>query len=165
MTFKDLNDGESVFLDANILVYHFAPHPVFGPPSQEFIRRVETQAIIGYTSTAVLSETAHHLMSFEASVHFGWTSKVVQRLRNDPAAVQQLDKFQRAIAQVPRLGIHILTIPESLVETAAGLSKQTGLLSNDALVVAVMQAHSLIHLASHDADFDRVPGIARYGPA
>jgi len=88
MTFTDLNEGESVFLDANILVYHFAPHPVFGPPSHEFIRRVETQAIIGYTSTAVLSETAHHLMSLEVSVHFGWTSKVVQRLRNDPAAVQ-----------------------------------------------------------------------------
>jgi len=27
MTFADLVGGESIFLDANPLVYHFAPHP------------------------------------------------------------------------------------------------------------------------------------------
>ena len=27
MILTDLADGEPVFLDANILVYHFAPHP------------------------------------------------------------------------------------------------------------------------------------------
>ena len=40
-----------------------------------------------------------------------------------------------------------------------------GLLSNDALIVAVMQANGLTRLASHDADFDRVPGLTRYAPA
>jgi hypothetical protein len=30
MNLPDLADGEAVFLDANILVYHFAPHPVPG---------------------------------------------------------------------------------------------------------------------------------------
>ncbi|MBW3540208.1 MAG: PIN domain-containing protein [Planctomycetes bacterium] len=38
-------------------------------------------------------------------------------------------------------------------------------LTNDALVVAVMQAHGLPDLASHDADFDRVAGLTRYAPA
>jgi predicted nucleic acid-binding protein len=32
------------------------------------------------------------------------------------------------------------------------------------LVVAMMQANGLTHLASHDSDFDRVPGITRYAP-
>jgi predicted nucleic acid-binding protein len=44
-------------------------------------------------------------------------------------------------------------------------SRLTGLLSNDALIVAVMQASGLTKLASNDADFDRVPGITRYAPA
>jgi predicted nucleic acid-binding protein len=79
--------------------------------------------------------------------------------------VGQLHKFHQEIAQIPRLGIRTLTIPESLIETAALLSIQTGLLSNDALLVAVMQQHGLAHLASHDADFDRVPGLTRYAPA
>jgi predicted nucleic acid-binding protein len=44
------------------------------------------------------------------------------------------------------------------------VSRQTGLLSNDALIVAVMRANGLTKLASEDADFDRVPGITRYAP-
>ena len=51
-----------------------------------------------------------------------------------------------------------------LVSTAATLSRQHGLLTTDAIILALMQAHQLTHLASHDAHFDRVPGIARYAP-
>lgn len=47
MIFTDLVEGESVFLDANILVYHFAPHPAFGQASNELVRRIEHQAIHG----------------------------------------------------------------------------------------------------------------------
>jgi predicted nucleic acid-binding protein len=48
--------------------------------------------------------------------------------------------------------------------TAAVLSQQIGLLSNDALMVAVMQANGLTNVASHDPDLDRVPGLKRYTP-
>ena len=118
MILTDLADGESVFLDANILVYHFAPHPVLGQACRELVCRVERQTLIGYTSTAVLSDVAHHLMTFEAAAVFGWASKVVQHLRHDPSTVQQLSKFHQAVAEVPKLGIQVLTIPEALIETA-----------------------------------------------
>jgi hypothetical protein len=29
MTFADLAAGDAIFLDANPLVYHFAPHPAY----------------------------------------------------------------------------------------------------------------------------------------
>jgi len=165
MILTDLVDGDSVFLDANILVYHFAPHPTFGPACNDLIRRVENQSLLASTSTAVLSDVAHHLMTFEASTVFGWTSKVVGHLRQDPSAGMQLSKFHQAVAKVPQLGIRILTIPEALVESAALLSRQTGLLSDDALIAALMQTHGLSKIASNDADFDRVPGLTRYAPA
>jgi predicted nucleic acid-binding protein len=44
------------------------------------------------------------------------------------------------------------------------MSVQHGLLSIDALVVALMGEMGLSQLASHDADFDRVPGIVRFAP-
>ena len=44
------------------------------------------------------------------------------------------------------------------------VSQRIGLLSGDALIVATMQTYGLIHLASHDADFDRVGGLTRYAP-
>jgi predicted nucleic acid-binding protein len=165
MTFADLPSGEALFLDANVLVYYFNSHSVFGPPCQELVKRVENGDVAGFTSTPVLSELAHRLMTSEASSLFGWTTKIVDRLKHDPAAVGKLSRFRQAIAKVPQLGIRVLTIPEGLVETAAGVSQSTGLLSNDALIIAVMQANGLTNLASHDADFDRVPGLTRYAPA
>jgi predicted nucleic acid-binding protein len=165
MTFADLPAGESIFLDANTLVYHFGPHPIFGPACNQLVQRIENGDITGFVSTPVLSELAHRLMTLEAAALFGWPSKVVDRLKQNPAAVGQLSRFRQAVAKVPQLNIRILNIPESLVETAAGVSQQTGLLSNDALIVAVMQANGFVNLASHDADFDRVPGLKRYAPA
>jgi len=164
MIFTDLAAGDSIFLDANTLVYHFGPHRVFGPACNQLIQRIENQEVVGFTSTPVLSELAHRLMTFEASVLFAWPSKIVDRLKQNPAALRQLSKFRHAVTKVPQLGIRILTIPASLVEAAAAISQQTGLLSNDALIVAVMQANGLTKLASHDADFDRVPGLTRYAP-
>jgi predicted nucleic acid-binding protein len=165
MIFTDLVAGDSIFLDANILVYHFGPHAVFGSACNQLVQRIENKELVGFTSTAVLSELAHRLMTFEASVLFSWSSKVVDRLKQNPAAVGQLSKFRQAVAKVPQLGIRVLTIPESLVETAAAISLQTGLLSNDALIVAAMHHHGLTRLASHDADFDRVQSLTRYAPA
>jgi predicted nucleic acid-binding protein len=69
-----------------------------------------------------------------------------------------------AIEKVPQLGIQVLVIPPDLVASAAALSQQTGLLSNDALIVALMHHHGLTKLASADADFDRVTSITRFAP-
>jgi predicted nucleic acid-binding protein len=73
--------------------------------------------------------------------------------------------FRRAIERITQSRMQILPVTVPLVATAAVVTQQTGLLINDALIVAVMQANGLVKLASHDADFDRVPGLTRYGPA
>lgn len=60
--------------------------------------------------------------------------------------------------------LQVLAIEPNLMRQAAIPSRQFGLLTNDAITVAIMQHHGLTHLASHDGDFDRVPGITRYAP-
>jgi predicted nucleic acid-binding protein len=59
--------------------------------------------------------------------------------------------------------LQILIVPPIPLTAAVVLCQQIGLLINDALVVTVMQANGLTNLASGDADFDRVPGLIRYG--
>ena len=162
MKFDDLRAGDSIFLDANTLVYHFIPFPILGPLCSKLIERIESKEVAGFTSTHMLSEVAHRLMTTEASRQFGWKSKIVDRLKQQPTEIQKLSSFRQSLERIPQLGIQILTIPTHLVTVAAALSIQYGLLSNDALVVAVMQAQGLAKLASHDADFDRVPWLARY---
>ena len=43
MTFADLSDGATIFLDANIFVYHFAQHPTFGAACTTLLDRIERQ--------------------------------------------------------------------------------------------------------------------------
>jgi predicted nucleic acid-binding protein len=166
MTFADLATGDSVFVDANTLVYHFSPHPTFGAACRQLMQQVDNQDLFGFTSTHVLGEVAHQLMILEALTLPGWTpGKVKKRLQQQPGALQQLTHFRSAVDTVLQSRLQVLAIAPSLLGTAAAISQQCGLLTNDALTVAVMQANGLTRIASHDADFDRVPGLTRYAPA
>ena len=166
MTFAKLTHGSSVFLDTNTLVYYFQPHVVYGPACAQLVQYIEQQQLAGLTSTHVLSEMAHRLMTLEACALAGWSSsKVSQRLKQHPTAIQGLTRFQTAVDKILQSRIQVLTIPSIVLSTAAQLSRQLGLLTNDGLIVAVMQQHGLTNIASVDRDFDRVPGITRYAPA
>jgi predicted nucleic acid-binding protein len=165
MNFADLGAGEAVFVDANTFVYHFSRHPQLEAPCTELLRRIDRGELLGFTSTHMLAEAAHRLMTLEACTLFGWPYPgIAQRLRSHPAEVQKLSLFRHAIEQIPRYCVQMLAVAPHLVAAAAAISQQTGLLTNDGLIVAVMREHGLTNLASHDADFDRVPGLARYGP-
>ena len=72
MIYADLPAGATVFLDASVFIHHFEPNALYGPPATEFLERVENQEIVGVTTTHVLSEVAHRLMTIEAMQAFGW---------------------------------------------------------------------------------------------
>jgi predicted nucleic acid-binding protein len=166
MIFADLLAGDSVFVDANILIYHFAPDPTFGAACQQLMQRIENQQLEGFTSTHLLGEVAHQLMIIEASTLPGWSlGKVKQRLQQQPSVLQCLTLFRTAVSTVLQSKLHVLTIAPAYLLAATAQSQQYGLLTNDALTLTVMQASGLSKLASADADFDRVAGITRYAPA
>ncbi len=165
MTFGQVPAAAAVFLDANTLVYHFTNHPTFGPACTQLVRQIEHQQLTGFISTHVLSEIAHRLMTLEAVDRFGWPpTGIAARLRKHHVEIPKLTLHVQAVAQIPLMGIQAVAIAPPLVEAATLVSQQFELLTGDALVVAVMQAHGLTHLASNDADFDRVPGLTRYQP-
>jgi predicted nucleic acid-binding protein len=166
MIYADLPPGATVFLDASVFIHHFEPNALYGPAATAFIERIENQEITGLTATHFVSEVAHRLMTIEAMQAFGWKSAgIALRLRNHPTQVQTLKRFRQAVQEIPLFGLRILTIDSAWLDPAAEISQQTGLLHNDALVIAVTRAHGLTNFASADPDFDRVPGITRYAPA
>jgi len=166
MTFAGIAHGSLVFIDANTLIYYFTADPKYGVACKQLVERIARQEIQGATSAHVIGDVAHRVMTVEAMAQFNWPAKgIAARLRNNPAEVQKLTRFRQAVQEISQLGIRVLPIDLPLVEAAAALSQQYGLLTGDALIVAVMQAHALNHLASIDPDFDRVPGITRYAPA
>lgn len=166
MSFGNIPAGTLLFLDANTFVYYFVPHPVLGPACKQLMERLTRQELSGFTSTHVLSDVAHRVMTMEAISQFGWPAKgIAQRLRHNHVAIRKLTRFRQAIDEVPLLGIQVLPVLYHHTAAAALNSQQYELLSGDALVVAVMRDHGPTHVASHDRDFDRVPGITRYVPA
>lgn len=165
MNFATLPSGTAIFLDANTWVYHFTAQPRLGGSCTALINRIEQQDVSGFTSTHVLTEVAHRLMLIEASTTFGWPlAGSLKRLQRHPAEIKKLHQFRTALVEIQRTGIQVLTIALAQIDVAAAVSQQTGLLSNDALIVAVMQDQGLTNLASHDADFDRVANITRHAP-
>jgi predicted nucleic acid-binding protein len=165
MTFADLLEGDSVFVDANIFVYTFGPDPLFGPPSRALLERIESGNLKAYTSTHVFHDVAHRLMTLEACQTFGWPfSGIGQRLRRHPDEIHKLFRFRQALDEIIALGVRIISVSPDNVLLAGDLSRTHGVLSGDALILAVMQANNVANLASSDTDFDRAPNIKRYAP-
>ncbi len=166
MTFSDIPTGAAVFVDANVFVYHFAPHPSLQAACQNLLERFASEELIGHTSAHVLTNVAHRMMTLEAVDRFNWPIPgIAQRMQRHPDQFRLLTRYRQAVDDIPAFGIQVVPITAARVSAAAAISQQFGLLSGDALVVAVMREHGFQHLASHDADFDRVPGLVRYAPA
>ena len=165
MTFAHIPAGGALFLDANSLIYHFTSDPKYGAACTQLVKQVEQRQLHGFTSTHVLADVAHRLMTLEAISLLGWPpAGIAARLRKHHAEIPKLQVDLQAVARIPLLGIQVLPITQPLVEAAPLLSRQYELLTGDALLVSLMQANGLTNLASNDSDFDRVPGITRYAP-
>lgn len=165
MIFADIPAGTALFVDTNTFVYHFIADPLYGAACTALLDRIDNQDVQGITSAHVLGEMAHRLMTLEAQQRFGWPpTGLANRLRRHPSQIQQLSWHNRGIDEVRAIGFRVLPVEGGDVSHAADVSSQVGLLSNDALIVFLMQRHGISHLASLDADFDRVPGITRYAP-
>jgi len=165
LTFKDIPHGATILIDANIFIYYFTAHPQFGKACDDLLDRVDRHEIGGVTSSDVLADVSHRLMTLEAADSLGWSmSGIGHRLKHNPAEVQKLVRYRQALEEVFLAGIHVLPVLSQYLLQAADISRTTGLLTNDALVGALMADHSILHLASNYGDFDRLSGVTRYAP-
>lgn len=165
MTFDNIPSGVGVFLDANCLVYAATSDPQYGTPCQQLLVQIENRTFQGCTSAHVLGDLSHRLMTIEAALLLGRSmTGIANWLRRHPSEVQRLSRSRQAIDDLQAIPITIWPVTGVQISRAADFSRQYGLLTNDALIVAIMQEHGFTHLASNDADFDRIPGILRYAP-
>lgn len=166
MDLGSLIAGESVFVDANILVYHFTSQAQFGPACKHFIERVARLELRAFSCAHVVSDVAHRLMTVEAMTTLGWpVTGIARRLKKQYAELARLMAFRQSVNEIPRLGILVVPTDFAMVSAAAGISQQFGLLIGDAVIVVAMQQLHLDKLVSNDAAFDRVPWLTRYSPS
>jgi predicted nucleic acid-binding protein len=142
VTFDAIPQGTVVFIDANCLIYAATAEAKHGPACQRLLEAIQIGSLQGSTSAHVLGELSHRLMTIEAALTTGRPmTGIANWLRRHPAEVQRLRKYRLAIDDLQAIPIKILPVTGSQVACAADFSRQHGLLTNDALVVAIMQDH------------------------
>lgn len=66
--------------------------------------RITRREIAGSTSLDVVRDVAHRMMTVETMSREGWPAKgIAQRLRKQPAVIQSLSQFRRAVDEIPKL--------------------------------------------------------------
>ncbi len=162
---RDVPDGTHCFVDANILYYHLVDTPPLSDECSDFLKRLERRDVIGSTSTVAVAEATHKVMLADAvRTHTLDRKRLVARLKRQPQLIAALTEHKAIVPTVRALNLHIELITLDLVETAADLSVQLNLLTNDALAVATMKKLGLVHLATNDDDFDQIGGITVWKP-
>ena len=164
---KDLTalpSGARVFIDANIFIYHFTRIPLTATCTA-FLQRVEAGDLQGVTSVIILAEVAHRLMILEAIRTLGFSPRMaVKKLKEQPALVPQLSHYKVVTERIPSFNVAIEPVTFAYLQTAQSLSALHGLLTNDSLTAAVMQALGLTDVATNDSDLSVVPGLTIWRP-
>lgn len=162
MTLDALPAGSAVFVDANIFVYHFTATSV---SCREFLARCAAGDVHGVTSLPVLLEVAHRLMILEAQhKRLVRGSNPAQQLARSPRIVRQLRLYEEWTLAVPRMGIDIEEVGHRDFTESLAVRRATGLLTLDALLVAVMMRLDLANLASADRAFAAVDAVSLFEP-
>jgi len=154
--------GQTVFIDANIFIYHFTG---LSQECSSFLERCERGELWGVTAVHILLEVLHRLMMIEAVTKGLVTSgNVARKLREKPNVVKQLADYQTQTEAISEMGIEVVGLTSDVLKVSYPYRRRDGLLVNDSLTAAVMEAEGILCLATADLDFTRVEGLRVYRP-
>ena len=163
MILSQIPSDERVFIDANIFLYSVFEHSAYGWSCKEFLRRVENDKIMGFTTDLALNEVFHKLMIAEIAEIEGIEAKNAARLiKREPDIIGELKRVWAEMELIHRFGISLLstaTYPEFV-----RLSRKYMLTAADASHLAAMEANGIVSMASNDRDFKRVPWLKLWRP-
>ena len=158
----ELPAGQTVFIDANIFIYHFTG---LSQECSSFLERCERGELWGVTAVHILLEVLHRLMMIEAVTKGLVTSgNVARKLRKRPNVVKQLADYQTQTEAILEMGIEVVGLTSDSLKISHPYRRRDGLLVNASLTAAVMEAEGISDLATDDPDFIRVEGLRVYRP-
>lgn len=163
MNLDDVSAGSLCVVDTNVLLY--AEQGV-SPQAQRFIRRCASGELMAVLPQTVWQELAHKLMLAEAMMR-GLISggNPAARLAAKPEAIRGLSLYKAKVKSLLDLGFSFEPCQlGDLTERAFALQEQYGLLTNDAVVLAVALRLKADALVSSDKSFRGVAEIEVHYP-
>jgi predicted nucleic acid-binding protein len=89
---------------------------------------------------------------------------IVTYLRKHHEVIAQLQEYPIALERLASVPMTVLPVDEALLRTASAIAMQHRLLTNDAMIVALMRREQLTHLVTNDEDFNRVTDLTVWMP-
>lgn len=184
-TLEAVPAGAAVFIDANILIYHFLG---VSRQCEAFLERCAAGDVSAVTGAHVIAEVLHRLMIAEAKAKRaaadsgssrqdknreyaraggaggGGTSVGVAYLEANPDDVRRLTDYHAAGQVIEQIAKTVLPLTMEVVRASQWARSRDGLLVNDSLTAAMMRAEGIVNLASNDAAFLRTADFALYRP-
>ena len=154
MNLADLPSKSRVFVDANVIALHMIQSGDLADACTSFLSRLRKDQMEAFTSVMVVAEVIHRVMVGEAIERLGLAPRqAVQYLKEHPNLVTALNKHLIVPSKIYQMGISIEPVSYVELHGSRLIRKEYGLLTNDSLVVAVMQKLKVVHLATNDSDF------------
>lgn len=161
MSLDEVPLGARVLVDANIIIYYSAGLSL---SCRRLLLRGERREVELYISAATLAEARHGLMIAEArSKNLFVGSNPARRLRENPGIVRQLSSY-REIENALASALQTVDLTPAILEAGFDASREWGLLTNDALLVATAMSLGIDKIASADADLQRVTSFVVFAP-
>ena len=162
MRFNELASGASIFIDANIFIYHFTGA---SEECSEFLNRCESREITGVTSIKVILEVLHRLMMVEAvNKNLIQSPNILKKLKNQPQKIKQINEYFVQTQKIERMGISIRPFSYLTVIRSQNHRIRYGLMVNDSLILALMEEAGIIYLATKDNGFIGIEEITVVSP-
>jgi len=167
MFLSDLEKGTSIFIDANIFIYHFSKESRFNQACSNFLEHIEAGLISGFTSISIVQEVIHGTMIIEAvGLLPGIKPKdIVKYLKRNSDAVKKLVNHQSIPSKIASFNLEIISPGIEAMVRSQQMKKRYGFLSNDALTLQIMEDLNIKNLASNDTDFEKIDFITLYRPS
>jgi predicted nucleic acid-binding protein len=160
---NSLKENAFIFIDTNIFLYL---SDGISSECRDFIKQIHSGYYRGVTSIAVLQELTHKLMLDELHKKYGGnTSKSkTKKLIKDPLTIKGLSVYKDIINDVIDLGIPALSPSNKDFKTALKLQTEYGLMSTDAINLALIKEFEIENIATNDKDFEKIPWLNVFSP-
>lgn len=163
MKLTEIPEGEAVFIDANIFIYHFTGA---SEECKEFLKDCAKKRVTAFTAATILLEVCHRLMAIEAvKLALVKPRQPSSYLQNNPSLVKKLSSYYTQVTNILSWNIQIIPPPADILTKSQIYRQRFGMLTNDSLIPVYMEEANTLNLASADKLFLTLPQLRLYSPS
>jgi len=161
MTLADIHNGARVLLDTNVLIY---ARRGISPQCRALLKRCQGKAVQGVITPFIMAEFCHRRMMQEAQGRGFAGSNPARALAERPEMIRSLTVYVEDTRALLSGELDLAqTQPEDFLE-ALLLQKLHGLMTIDAINLAVAKRLGIHEIATADVNFDAIQGLIVYKP-